>query len=149
LVKVWDGEEYEEGEEKVFLTSLDVSDPIRVIKDYCLRSLIENKGFRELKQGWLIDKFPNKSKEGVFNHIFLTITIFSISKAFQTKEAKKLLKGIRRQRDEDFRLFNKVVVFAEGYYAIFDIEEFAYLCGKPPQILLRASPEELDCLLKD
>jgi len=149
VVKVFNEEEYEEGEEKVFLTSLDVCEPIKVVKNYCLRSLIENIGFRELKQGWLIGKFPNKTKNGVFNHIFLTLTIFSISKAFQTKETKKILKGIRRQRDEHFRLFNKVVVFAENYYAIFDIEEFAYLCGNPPNIMLRASPENLDCLLQN
>jgi hypothetical protein len=49
MVTSWEGEDYTPGEEKVFLTSLDVHTPREVIDRYDLRSLIENCGNRDLK----------------------------------------------------------------------------------------------------
>lgn len=62
MVVEWNGKEYGPGYEKVFATSLDISDPLKIIDDCSLRSLIENKVFRELKQGWNIAKVPMKKK---------------------------------------------------------------------------------------
>jgi hypothetical protein len=49
VVTCWQGEEYKVGDEKVFLSSLSVSEPLGVLDLYDLRSLIENTAFRELK----------------------------------------------------------------------------------------------------
>ena len=54
MVTRWNSKEYPPGKEKVFLTSLPVSKPLKIMDKYDLRSLIENTCFRELKQGWLI-----------------------------------------------------------------------------------------------
>ena len=43
-----------------FVTSLPIDKPISIIDEYGYRSDIENQGFRELKQGWMIEKFPTK-----------------------------------------------------------------------------------------
>jgi hypothetical protein len=59
VVTKWEGEEYEVGKEKVFLTSLAVAKPLEVLDLYDLRSLIENTALRELKQGWCLKKYPN------------------------------------------------------------------------------------------
>ncbi len=52
MVVRWARKEYGVGEEKIFLTSLSVRWPLRVLAQYDLRSEIENQGFRELKQGY-------------------------------------------------------------------------------------------------
>jgi len=46
--------------------------------------------------------------------------------------------GIRRQRAEEED--DNVIVFAEGYYAIFDIEEVLILLGVVPKVLFRVDP---------
>jgi hypothetical protein len=72
MVTCWEGQEYTPGEEKVFLTSLDVHTPREGIDRYDLRSLIENCGNRDLKQGWLINKYPNKHVNAIRAHVYLT-----------------------------------------------------------------------------
>jgi hypothetical protein len=63
----------------VFLTSLPVNQPLEVLDAYDLRSLIENCAFRELKQGWLLGKFPKKTEEAVRSHVFLTVVMFNLT----------------------------------------------------------------------
>jgi hypothetical protein len=66
----------------VFLTSLPVNQPLEVLDAYDLRSLIENCAFRELKQGWLLGKFPKKTEEAVRSHVFLTVVMFNLTNAY-------------------------------------------------------------------
>jgi len=49
LIQSYNGKAAKAGEEKVFLTSLPVDDPLAIYDAYDLRSLIENCLFRELK----------------------------------------------------------------------------------------------------
>jgi hypothetical protein len=72
MVSCWEGDEYTPGEEKVFLTSLSVHTPREVIDRYDLRGLIENCGNRDLKQGWLINKYPKKRVDAIRAHVYLT-----------------------------------------------------------------------------
>ena len=51
MVTRFKGENYPPGKEKVFITDLPMDEPFQILDKYGLRSLIENKGFRELKQG--------------------------------------------------------------------------------------------------
>lgn len=144
MVTKWDGKEYAPGREKVFLTTLPVSSPLEIIQKYDMRSLIENTIFRELKQGWRINKFPKKTKNAVTAHVLLTLCMFNMTNAFRTDLGQDLTqRGIRRHRLETLsKTYGKMVIISPPYYAIFDIEELAILWGKPPKFLFRADPEK-------
>lgn len=143
MVTRWNGKEYGPGYEKVFATSLDISDPLKIIDDYSLRSLIENKVFRELKQGWNIAKVPMKKKNAVISHTILTLIMYSLNSCFHTKLGKALTnKGIRRLRDEDMSTIHKLIVFSGDYFAIFDVEEYSLIVRAPPKIFFRIDPDE-------
>jgi hypothetical protein len=144
MVTSWDEKEYEKGKEKVFLTTLRVDNPISVIKKYKLRSLIENTTFRELKTGWLIDSIPKKTEPAVRTHAFLTVCMFNMCKAYRSELGKKVTEqGIIRFRRKTFvETRGKVVIIAEPYYAIFDLEELAILWGKPPKYFMNIKPKK-------
>ena len=143
MVTKWDGKVYDPGHEKVFATSLDVSDPIKIIDNYCLRSLIENTLFRELKQGWNLTKIPMKKKAAVTSHTILTLIMYSLNACFQTKLGKALTnRGIRRLRDEDMSTIHKLIVFSGNYFAIFDVEEYSIIVRAPPKTFFRIDPDE-------
>ena len=139
MVYEWKSEEYAPGEEKVFLTSLPTAKPFKVLDEYDLRSLIENCCFRELKQGWNLESYPKKTKQAVVTHVVLTLCIFSLCNAYRTKEGQKLTEsGIRRfRRTMSSEDIHKVVIYAEEYYGIFDIEELMIIFGKKPKYLFR------------
>jgi hypothetical protein len=142
VVTKWQGEEYEAGKEKVFLSSLAIAKPLEVLDLYDLRSLIENTAFRELKQGWFLQKYPKKTAEAIRGHVFLTLLTFTLANAFRSKLGQQLAQhGVRRQRAE--QQTGKVIVFAGDHYGIFDIEEVFILLGVVPQQCLRADPAKV------
>lgn len=144
MVTKWDAKEYEPGEEKVFLTTLRVDNPVSVIKKYKFRSLIENTTFRELKTGWLIEKIPKKTQQAVITHVLLTLCMFNMCKAYRSQLGKEITEqGIRQFRTKTFaQTINKIVVISEPYYAIFDLEELAILWGKPPKYFMSIDPKK-------
>jgi hypothetical protein len=128
------------GEEKVFLTTLAVDDPLAVLEQYGLRSLIENTAFRELKQGWDLESSPKKTEAAVRAHVLLTLVTFTLVNAFRSKTGQTLSKrGIRRWRAEEEG--HSVIAFAGESYALFDIEEVFILLGVVPATCLRADPD--------
>jgi hypothetical protein len=133
MVTHWKKEAYDQGHEPVFLTSLAVSRPLNILDKYDLRSLIENQTNRELKQGWLITKIPKKTQNAVTAHAILTLCMYNLTNAYRTELGQDLAdSGIRRFRRETARQTrDKIVVFTEEHYGIFDLEEFAFLLGKP------------------
>lgn len=141
IVTKWQGEEYETGKEKVFLTSLSVTEPLEVLDLYDLRSLIENTAFRELKQGWLLKRYPKRTKEAIRGHVFLTLVTFTLANAFRTSLGQDLAQnGVRRQRAQEET--GTVIIFTEEHYAIFDIEEVFILLGVVPKVRLRGEPDK-------
>ena len=139
VVTKWQGKGHEAGEEKVFLTSLPVAEPLEALDLYDLRSLIENTAFRELKQGWFLKRYPKKTMAAVRGHVFLTLVAFTLANAFRTHLGQALAKnGVRRQRAAEET--GAVIVFTEDHYAIFDIEEVFVLLGVVPKHYLRADP---------
>ena len=141
VVTRWKEKSYGAGKEKVFLTSLSVSKPLERLKLYGLRTLIENQGFRELKQGWHLTKFPKKSYQAVVSHVFLTLFMCAMTSAYRSKEGQHFKeKGIRRYRREHLAA-HKILIIAGDYYGIFDIEEYSILMGKPPKYFMRIDPE--------
>jgi len=114
----WQGVPYAPGEEKVFLTTLPVDDPLAVLDRYGLRSLIENTAFRELKQGWALDHFLKRTAAAVRAHVFLTLVTFTLAGtlwvSFRTKIGQTVARrGMRRWRAEEEQ--HAVIVFAAGY----------------------------------
>lgn len=87
MVVRWEGKGYEPGEEKVFLTILPFSRPLRVLERYDLRSEIENQDFRELKQGYHLLKYPKKTGSAVRAHAILTLIIYSLVNAYKSQRA--------------------------------------------------------------
>ena len=142
MVTKWDDKEYAPGKEKVFLTTLQINRPLQIIYKYDLRSLIENTTFRELKQGWLINTVPKKTRRGVTSHAILTVCMYNMTNAYRTGLGEILAeKGIRRWRIQTWsETRNKIVIIAGEYYGIFDIEELMILAGKPPGGFLTTNP---------
>lgn len=143
MVTSWQGEEYEPGEEKVFLTSLDVLTPREVIDRYDLRSLIENCGNRDLKQGWLINKYPKKHVDAIRAHVYLTIAMFNMTLAYRSEEGEEIAQEcIRRYRVKTMALArHKCMIVSGDYYAIFDLEELMMLLGQPVRCPMRTDEE--------
>ena len=138
----------EVGKERVFLTSLGVSDPLVIFDHYDLRSLIENRLFRELKQGWCLTSFPKKSFaavrfDAVRAHVVLSVLMFNLTNSYRTQLGQDITqRGIRCQRLA-WHTPNKVMIFAGGYYGIFDLEEILILLGSTPEICWRVDPREV------
>lgn len=144
MVTSWEGEDYKPGEEKVFLTSLDVHTPREVIDRYDLRSLIENCGNRDLKQGWLINKYPKKQVDAIRAHVYLTIGMFNMTLAYRSKEGEEIAQEcIRRYRVKTMaQARHKCMIVSGDYYAIFDLEELMMLVGQPVRCPMRTDEEQ-------
>jgi len=139
MVVRWAGRDYEPGEEKVFLTSLSVCRPWKVLEQYDLRSEIENQGFRELKQGYHLLKYPQKTRSAVQAHVVLTLIIYSLVNAYKSQRGQRLAHlGIRRWRGKQMgQSIHKMIVYYEGIYGIVDVEELFYLMDMTPKELYR------------
>jgi len=145
MVIRWDGRDYEPGREKVFLTNLPISRPMRIIDQYDLRSEIENRGFRELKQGYHLLKYPQKTEAAVRAHAVLTVMIYSMVNAYKSKQGQRLAHlGIRRWRGKQMgESIHKMIVYYEGIYGIVDVEELFYLVDMTPKELFRLKINQL------
>lgn len=145
MVLRWNGKDYELGKEKVFLTNFSVSRPLRIIEQYDLRSEIENQGFRELKQGYLLLKYPQKTVSAVWAHVVLTLIIYSLVNAYKSEHGQRLAHlGIRRWRGKQMgQSIHKMIVYYEGIYGVVDVEELFYLMDMTPKELYRLKIKQL------
>ena len=145
MVLRWDGKDYKPGKEKIFLTNLSVSGPMEIIEQYDLRSEIENRGFRELKQGYHLLKYPQKTASGVRAHAVLTLIIYSLVNAYKSERGQRLAHlGIRRWRRKQMgQSIHKMIVYYEGIYGIVDVEELFYLMDMTPKELYRLKVKQL------
>jgi hypothetical protein len=139
MVVRWEGRDYEAGEEKIFLTSLSVGRPLRVLEQYDLRSEVENQGFRELKQGYHLLRYPQKTCSAIRAHAILTLIIYSLVNAYKSQRGQRLAHlGIRRWRGKQMgQSIHKMIVYYEGIYGIVDVEELFYLMDMTPKELYR------------
>ena len=145
MVLRWHGKDYEPGKEKVFLTNFSVSQPMKIIERYDLRSEIENQGFRELKQGYHLLKYPQKTVSAVRAHVVLTLIIYSMVNAYKSDQGQRLAHlGIRRWRGKQMgESIHKMIVYYEGIYGIVDVEELFYLMDMTPKELYRLKIDQL------
>ena len=122
----------------VILTNGHVNKPLKVYDGYDARSEIENSFFRESKQAWFIQKPSQNTKAGFRAHTYLTILTMALTTAYQDwmDQQDKLEKdgrdtGIRKFREKvKQENGNKLIIFDQDRYAIFDAYEVFILCGR-------------------
>ena len=121
----------------VILTNGPVTKPLKIYNGYGSRSEIENGLFREAKQAWFIQRPARNNANAFRSHVYLTVLMMSLTAAFQTwmdqqdkLENKEQETGIRKFREKVRQENgNKLIVFDEERYAIFDTYEVLILCG--------------------
>jgi hypothetical protein len=134
VVRTWNGHEYGPGGKTVFLTKAPVDKPLQPFDDDDERSLIENCCIKEAKQQWDLGHPPQKTGRAVRVHVVFTLLMFALATAYRLECEREAMGGEpvgwqrwRRQLLEQSR--NKVIVFAQGWYGIFPLAEFALLVG--------------------
>jgi len=121
----------------VILTNGSVKKPLAVYDGYDERSEIENGLFREGKQAWFIERPARNSRGGFCAHAYLTVITAALSRAFRAwmdkqdqKEKQRKDTGIRKFRERIVvENANKLIVFYENKYAIFEAYELLILAG--------------------
>ena len=141
VVTTWRGKAVSPEKQVVLLTSLPTEkDVASIAKKYRLRSLIENCGFRELKQAAYLKHLPGRCGENAENaayiHIMLCVfahTLFYAFLGWRKKQAPKQSDGdcLREwRRRESIKEGNKILIVAgEKYYALFEITELLDILG--------------------
>lgn len=122
----------------VILTNDCVKKPLVAYDRYDRRSNMENSLFREAKKAWFIQRPAKNTKSAFCAHVYLTLTIMALTNVFQVwlaeqneKNRKGVETGIRKFRElVRVENANKVIVFDEERYAIFEAYEVIILCGR-------------------
>jgi len=122
----------------VILTNGPVNKPLRVYDGYDERSEIENSMFREAKQAWFIERPPRNTAAAFRAHAYLTILTMALTTAFREwMDRQSRLErdgqdtGIRKFREKvKEENGNKLIIFDDDRYAIFDAYEVFILCGR-------------------
>jgi hypothetical protein len=134
VVRRWQGKDYGPGGKTVFLTNASVQQPLHHFDDYDDRSLIENCCIKEAKQQWDLSHPPQKTGRAVRVHVLFTFLMFALATAYRLRCEQAALgaepvgwQRWRRQLREQTR--DTIIVFAQGWYGIFHIAEFALLVG--------------------
>ena len=122
-----------------FITTLPVATAEQVLKafdKYDDRSLVENKQYRELKQGYFLKHFSGKTSSLINYHIYFSLimmNVISLYKITNMEKYEKLLdKGIRLIRRQYLGPRLQLIVYADNCYTVLDFLEFMNLLGRPP-----------------
>ncbi|NIA08818.1 MAG: hypothetical protein GWP10_03395 [Nitrospiraceae bacterium] len=111
---------------------------MKVYDRYDNRSKIKNSEFREAKQAWFIER-PSQNTKATFRaHVYLTMLTMALTTAYQCwmdqqdeLEHDGRETGIRKFREKVKEgNGNKLIIFDQDRYAIFDAYEVFILCGR-------------------
>jgi hypothetical protein len=134
VVRQWHGKDYGPSGKTVFLTNASVEKPLQPFDDDADRSLIENCCIKDAKQQWDLGHPPQKTGRAVRVHVLFTCLMFALATAYRLQCEQAAGRGEpvgwqrwRRQLLEQTR--DQVIVFAQEWYGIFHIAEFALLVG--------------------
>ena len=127
-----------ESKTMVILTNGPCDKPLQVYDGYDARSEIENSMFREAKQAWFIQRPPRNTAPAFRVHVCLTILTMALTTVYrQWMDRQSKLErdgnetGIRKFREKvKEENGNKLIIFDEDQYAIFDAYEVFILCGR-------------------
>jgi DDE family transposase len=134
VVRQWHGRDDGPGGKTVFLTKAAGQQPLPPFDDDDDRSLIENCGIKAAKQPWDLAHPPQKTARAVQVHVLSTCLMFALATAYRLPCEQAQLRAEpvgwqrgRRQLLEQTR--DQIIVFAQCWYGIFPIAEFALLVG--------------------
>jgi len=82
VVLRWGGRTYPDGG-TVYLTNGPVADPFVAFDTYDWRSVIENGIFKEGKQPWHLEHFPQRTEAAVLVQCYFTLTVMALCTAFR------------------------------------------------------------------
>jgi hypothetical protein len=109
------------------------------------RWVIEDDTFRELKEGWGLERQRWGTAEAtVRGRVALTLLAFNTEQVYRTRGGAQLAgKGIRRLRQEQQRELGAApaVVYVDGRYGVFALEELLALVGAPVRQSVRPRPQ--------
>lgn len=118
--------------------------PWAAFQTYRDRWRIEDDTFRELKEGWGLERQQwGTQATTVRGRVALTILAFNTAQLYRTQVGLHLAdKGIRRLRHMHRRELGAapVVLYLDGRYGVFALEEVLALLGAPVQESLRPAP---------
>jgi hypothetical protein len=137
VVLQWKGEEQEQGDEWVILTTDPRRDPFAALDAYDDRSLIENTCNREAKETWFLEKHPKRSYAGMLVWTYFVFLCMAVVTAFRTEKARAEAASMRGEETGMSRYRralarenrDKVAVFIGEAYGVMRSWEFAILAG--------------------
>ncbi|MDP1759996.1 MAG: transposase [Candidatus Woesebacteria bacterium] len=119
-----------------FLTTLDIhtrKQALTIYRNYDDRSLIENKGYRELKQGFNLARYPGLSSRAQALHLFFMLLAFNLVALWRSGGGERYADmGIRRLRRKALTTPDQVIVYVGRSYDIMSLSEFVTHLGRPP-----------------
>lgn len=109
------------------------AEPAEALQTHRNRWTIEDDVFRELKEGWGLEKQPwGKQMATIRGRVTLTMLAFNTAQVYRTRGGERLVaKGIRRLRQEHRRELGTApaVIYMEDCYGVFALEELLNLLG--------------------
>lgn len=117
--------------------------PLVAVNLYKKRQYTENEGYRELKQGYNIGRFPSRKFNGIYLHTMFTLVMFNYISCYRTKKGGKIaFRGLRSLHRN--MTYHGIIIYSAPYFGVFDTEEvFGWLGFKgkglspPPFLLLK------------
>jgi hypothetical protein len=145
LIRAVDVDHPDETEEWAIVSTHAFASAWAGYRQWRLRWRIENTGFRELKEGWHLERAPWSYTDHtvVTARVAFTLIAFNIAQIAKTAQGRRLTKlGIRRLRRELTSQYGSppVIVFTKHAFGIFHIEEIVEVLGVPPDFSLRKRP---------
>lgn len=136
LVTQYQGQRQGPAEQWGFLTTQAIrtrQQALTVYLNYDDRSLVENKGYREMKQGFNLGHYPGLSDRAQALHLFFMFLTFNLVTLWRSKGGERYVGlGIRRLRRLVLTTPDQVVVYVGRSYDIMSLAEFLGYFGHPP-----------------
>ena len=111
----------------VYLTTLSWKSAQALYQLYRDRWVIENNAIKELCQYWILEEFHCTKFNAIRAHIFFSTVMFNLHILFKSKYGKRFReKSSAAKRAPGFQKIY-VIVYWQGYFGIFDIEEYTQL----------------------
>jgi hypothetical protein len=134
VVRRWQGKDDGPGGKTVFLTKASVQQPLHPFDDGADRSLSEHCCITEAKPPWDRGHPPQNTGRAVRGHVLFTFRMCALATAYRLRGERAAMGAApvgwqrwRRQLLEQTR--DKIIVFAQRWYGIFHLAEFALLVG--------------------
>jgi Transposase DDE domain len=131
-------------EAEALVSTRDWAQPWAAFQAYRDRWTIEDDTFRELKEGWGLERQPWGTRgTTIRGRVTLTLLAFNTAQLYRTQGGQRLAdKGIRRLRQLHRRELGTapVVLYLDDRYGVFALEDVLALLGAPVQESLRPAP---------